>query len=114
MLFKGKRYPDSPTRIFVTKTIDGVEKPLSPKRSLSLADHSPDGFNWGYGGSGPAQLALALLLEVTDNDEVAGNHYQDFKWGVVAHFDYEWEMSAETIMEWLDEHHRVRDRYGIL
>ena len=23
--------------------------------------HSPTGFNWGYGGSGPADLALAIL-----------------------------------------------------
>lgn len=35
---------------------------LSPDKSQKVWNHSPDGFNWGYGGSGPAQLALALLL----------------------------------------------------
>ena len=40
---------------------DGVL--LSPQRSLQVQSHSPDGFSWGYGGSGPHQLALALLLE---------------------------------------------------
>lgn len=25
--------------------------------------HSPDGFSWGYGGSGPADLALNILEE---------------------------------------------------
>jgi hypothetical protein len=31
---------------------------------LDLYNHSPDGFEWGYGGSGPAQLALAILADV--------------------------------------------------
>jgi hypothetical protein len=31
--------------------------------------NSPTGFGWGYGGSGPAQLALALLADsLGDND----------------------------------------------
>ena len=30
-------------------------KPLSPRPSWKLRNHSPDGFAWGYGGSGPAQ-----------------------------------------------------------
>lgn len=32
--------------------LDG--KYLSPKRSQKVYNHSPDGFNWGYTGSGPA------------------------------------------------------------
>ena len=35
---------------------------LDPKPSQRAYNHSPDGFNWGYAGSGPAQLALAILL----------------------------------------------------
>lgn len=30
---------------------------------LHLFPHSPSGFAWGYGGSGPAQLALAILAK---------------------------------------------------
>lgn len=30
---------------------------------LNVRNHSPDGFNWGYGGSGPSQLALAILID---------------------------------------------------
>jgi len=37
----------------------GKAKPLAPR--LDLFNHSPAGFNWGYSGSGPAQLALAIL-----------------------------------------------------
>ena len=38
-------------------TVDG--KPLGPR--LDLFNHSPTGFEWGYFGSGPAQLALAIV-----------------------------------------------------
>jgi len=44
--------------------------PLPPRRDL--LDHSPGGFEWGYSGSGPAQLALALRL------------HQKFKFAVIA------------------------------
>lgn len=61
--------------------IDG--RMLDPRYSLELVNHSPDGFNWGYGGSGPAQLALAVLLEFLDDDSALGL-YQNFKWAWVA------------------------------
>lgn len=41
-------------------------------------NHSPDGFSWGYRGSGPAQLAFAILLEEFGL-EVARRDYQRFK-----------------------------------
>jgi hypothetical protein len=58
-------------------------KLLDPKRSQKIFNHSPDGFNWGYGGSGPAQLALAILLELVDKSTSVSWH-QDFKFGFVA------------------------------
>lgn len=58
--------------------LDG--KLLSPQKSQKIVNHSPDGFNWGYGGSGPAQLALAVMLELTGNYE----GYQDLKWALIA------------------------------
>ena len=53
---------------------------LDPAPSQVIRNHSPDGFNWGYGGSGPAQLALAVTLEVTGKVE----GYQQFKWDLIA------------------------------
>ncbi len=50
------------------KRPDDTTRDLSPRRDL--VDHSPDGFGWGYGGSGACQLALALLADAT-SDEVA-------------------------------------------
>jgi Family of unknown function (DUF6166) len=46
---------------------------------LELANHSPTRFEWGYGGSGPAQLALALLTDCLKDNELALRFYQSFK-----------------------------------
>lgn len=58
-------------------------KRLSPLPSQKLRNHSPDGFNWGYGGSGPAQLALAILNHFLPA-EVALKLYHSFKFKVIA------------------------------
>lgn len=50
---------------------------LDPR--YDLRNHSPDGFSWGYSGSGPAQLALALCCDVLADDGRAQRIYQDFK-----------------------------------
>ena len=49
---------------------NGSVAPLPLEPSLEIADHSPDGFNWGYDGSGSAQLALGILYEVTRDAEL--------------------------------------------
>ena len=45
--------------------------------------HSPTGIEWGYGGSGPADLALSVLLALTD-EQAANALYHRFKHEVVA------------------------------
>lgn len=49
-----------------------------------LYNHSPDGFNWGYCGSGPAQLALALTADATGDDKLAMLVYIKVKNNLVA------------------------------
>lgn len=61
--------------------VDGVELDLA--ESLKVWNHSPSGFAWGYSGSGPAQLALAILLRFTD-EYTAGALHQPFKREFVA------------------------------
>ncbi len=80
----------------------GSARPLSPR--LDLRNHSPTGFNWGYGGSGSAQLALAILADAL-GDELAQRHYQEFKWAFVARLerDKPWEISREQIDGWLKQ-----------
>ena len=63
-------------------TVDG--KPLDPGPSQKLQNHSPDGFAWGYGGSGPAQLALAILLNYLGDGDRALKNHQEFKFRRVA------------------------------
>ena len=56
---------------------------LSPEPSLKIRNHSPDGFAWGYGGSGPSQLSLAILLRIF-GEKIARENYQDFKFKEIA------------------------------
>jgi len=37
-----------------------------PYRLRHFVKHSPDGFQWGYGGSGPADAARCILLDCVD------------------------------------------------
>ena len=81
------------------------DRPLSPIPSQELANHSPDGFNWGYGGSGPAQLALAILLDATGDKELALRKYQNFKWDVIANLTMgaPFQLTEAEINEWLEK-----------
>lgn len=64
---------------------------------LDLSYHSPDGFSWGYSGSGPSQLALALVSDATENDETALKFYQEFKDRVVSRLPDHWELTREDV-----------------
>jgi len=92
---------------------DGVE--LLPKASQDIINHSPDGFNFGYTGSGPAQLALALLLDVTGDRDLSCRYYQTFKEQFVAWWGEEWSITSEQISAWLkaqDVTERYQKIYG--
>ncbi len=75
-----KRYEGKRAFHAVEVTVNG--EPLDPR--LDLRNHSPTEFEWGYSGSGPAQLALAILADHLGDDEQALNLYQQFKWAVIA------------------------------
>ena len=46
---------------------------------LELANHSPTGFEWSYRGSGPVQLALALLADCLKDHQLELRFYQSLK-----------------------------------
>lgn len=73
-IFKGK---------YSTRSVYIDGNLLIPVKSWKVRNHSPDGFSWGYSGSGCAQLALAILLEFID-EKGAELLYQDFKTEFVA------------------------------
>lgn len=76
---------------------------FDPKPSLKVRNHSPDGFSWGYHGSGPAQLALGILLEEL-GEKLAEILYQDFKRDIIANLSAPWKLTTEDVIRWFDEH----------
>lgn len=88
------RYEGRRTRLGNIVTVDGDLLDLR----LDLRNHSPTGFEWGYGGSGSAQLALAILAEHLEDDLKALDLYQRFKWTVVAELPHGgWTMTTQQI-----------------
>jgi len=104
------------------------------KRKLRhIPFHSPSGLSWGYEGSGPADLALAILVDyLTERPPAKGwldrkrfDHWtikskawrlhQPFKRDFVAAFNEEWELSDTQIEKWLNDEtvkQDLRNNYG--
>lgn len=119
MKFYGVRDTNGIAHVYVEE--NGETKPLDPR--WDLVNHSPSGLEYGYGGSGPAQLALGILAAVLP-DEEALRLYQDFKWEVVGRMPrqinweteqarglalsqflgedvLEWELSRKDVLAWV-------------
>ena len=69
--------------------------------------HSPDGFQWGYGGSGPSDLALSILTDYDNRYGLKGlkinNIYQQFKEDFLVVVGKDLSISFEEIEKWLDK-----------
>lgn len=68
-----------------------------------LVRHSPDGFEIGYGGSGPADLARCILADHLDTPDVEPRVYQAFKFTFLAHTEYAngRDITVGQIEQWL-------------
>ena|SRR5579872_5629706 len=66
-----KPWPFNKHRVYING------KQLSWKRSFKYLQKSISGFEWGYGGAGPQQLAFAILLALTTED-IARKLYYSF------------------------------------
>lgn len=73
-------------RVWVDDKLLDNERVLRVQYALDRPRHSPDGFNWGYSGSGPAQLAFAVLLEVAPWDI---EQYQKLKEKLIARLPFQ-------------------------
>jgi len=106
--------------------VDVVEDENYTKPLTHISHHSPDGFEWGYGGSGPADLALAILVDLLDEDpkkvlpyalagkgepSAAVHAHQKFKDKFIVdlpttgnigdkHSTVAWKLEASTLKEW--------------
>ena len=107
-IYRGTRAPDTAPGCFGALAVtvykpglDAYQLPLC----LGLRAHSPDGFECGYQGSGPIQLALALLADHLGDHGAAVAHYQGFAARVVVRLPREcgWKLSSDEIDRALEE-----------
>ena len=120
--YEGERLFGEP-RVF-TVDEEGRRSPLEHQ----VYYHSPAGFDWGYGGSGPAELALNLLLDALEPAEIActrckgkGRYrgercyecrglgiadaiwraHHDFKWHFIAGLpEVRWSLERADVVDW--------------
>jgi hypothetical protein len=83
-MYVGKIVNDGEIRDVDRVVTNGSGRVLDLETSLKVVNHSPTGFCWGYAGSGPAQLALAILLDYLSDRSYALLIYQEFKSKVIA------------------------------
>mgnify|MGYP001085861647 CR=1 FL=1 len=91
--YAGTRTPDGSV---VVRIRNGVQEPLR-----HLVHHSPTGFEWGYGGSGPADLARSIIADALGIIDPA--IYQEFKREFVAGWGDRWEISLEQVRAWAEK-----------
>lgn len=84
--------------VVLWRSLDGEAHASVPH----AARHSPTGIEWGYGGSGPADLARSVLLAFVD-PRTAEALYQRFKREVVARVpDEGGVLRAADVRAWVD------------
>ncbi len=98
LAYRGQRHAGEAT-VLVTGA-DGHQRPLDHH-----VRHSPGGLEWGYGGSGPADLARSILADRIGWPPPP-RVYQQFKREVVAGLPRDgFELAAARVDAWLDRHY---------
>ncbi len=88
-IYQGARTPQG-----VQVTVNGA--PLDPR--YELRQHSTSGFEWGYEGSGPRQLALAILADHFGDSAKAIDRHSLFMEVVVAELEGDaWTLTGDQI-----------------
>ena len=115
-IYRGTR---TDTGVTVTVTVIDARQQTRVRPLRHIPFHSPAGFSWGYAGSGPADLALAILVDHLRErppqrgwragaafsrwtaGSAAFRHHQHFKRDVAAQWGDVWELTDEEIDVWL-------------
>jgi hypothetical protein len=97
-IYRGKRPAGTTDPGLVTVTENGATKPLAVRNDL--VRHST-ALNWGYYGSGPAQLAFALLMDTLNDTFSACQLLHAFRDEVVSGLDDEWTLTERAIGDWI-------------
>jgi hypothetical protein len=77
---------------------DGHEEALP-----HLVRHSPTGFEMGYAGSGPADLARSVIGHFLEDQDPSPRIYQRFKFAFVTPAEGGFVVTANELREWLAE-----------
>lgn len=114
-VYSTRRIHDVGVRCEVERTLEDGRLSIYPLPHVAM--HSPTGFEMGYGGSGPADLALSLLADALGASRDAAKYqspsglemlawslHQRFKAQVIA--DLRWRKqsfttSDEDILRWI-------------
>ena len=114
VIYHGKRVQG---KAIVTYQRTEMNRKLGEK-PLRHVDYHSDDFEWGYPGSGPADLALSILahhlgetwvngkylrkMRITQETPLCWKLHQDFKRDVIAILDRtEWELTNKQVHDWL-------------
>lgn len=94
-IYKGVRMPQG-----CAVTVD--DAPLDLR--IDLNAQSDPVLEWGYDGTGPRQLALAILADHSRDDMLALKLHQAFTESVIAEFKGdEWMITSEDVQATLDQ-----------
>lgn len=106
--YRGERSNEG-VSVIVTQEAGGVtvtyplhfEQPRLLVRSWQISGRVPDQFEWGFHGSAPAVLALAILLDATHSIKWAKLCYESFERQHVACWGDRWEITSSAIASWI-------------
>lgn len=88
---------------FVFVSENGQDTSLDLQVSLKIRNHSPTGFNWGYGGSGPHQLAIGILYDFTGDQYLTETLSHWFCVDFVSRWGDKWELDGQTLHDWIEK-----------
>jgi len=102
--YRGRRIGESGV---VVVCISSAKHPLGTLPATARPGRRYAGAHeWGYGGSGPHQLAYDLLLHASNRPECAERIYRLYAADVVSHLPYDgWTLTRLEIVHWIDAHY---------
>ena len=116
IIYKGFPAQDASGELVVIERDGDIVGPLTHR-----AKHSPSGMNWGYAGSGPADLARSILIHALQSPQchrcddgcpycdkgfvIQPELCQNFKFEVIAKLPHneKWDLPQAEVLEWVGE-----------
>jgi len=105
LLYYGEKEKVGPCSVMIKE--ERINGKLMNHTLKHIVRHSPDGFQWGYGGSGPADLALSILTDYCErfrikDTGIPNKFYQRFKDNFISNAKEELNITSMQIKIWLE------------